>query len=309
MVHEQANEQVKGGRKESLCAPWTELLPWSLLNALPQSVIACDLQGGIQFLNPAAVQLVSKGGRETSHEAQRLLDAVVQQCIERFGAGGVDGQQMLFRPSPGGRPLALMANLVRNADHEPIGFVFTFFEDRRSQRLIRELAFLASHDELTHLVNLREFRTRLQRVVADRRIGREDALLYMDLDHFKTVNDLCGHAAGDEALRQIAALLKAGCRQRDTLARVGGDELCLLMEFCPFTRALEAAREIVTAVERYVFVWKNRSFKLGISVGLVALSGRHREVDVAMSAADAACYQAKRTGGHQVVVCGAFTEP
>lgn len=159
------------------------------------------------------------------------------------------------------------------------------------------LSFQASHDALTGLINRREFELRLERALESARMqGRTHVLCYLDLDQFKIVNDTCGHGAGDELLRQLTVLLQANVRERDTLARLGGDEFGILLENCSLQMACDVAEVLRRAVEEYRFVWRNKTFVVGASFGLVELSHESTTVSAALSSADEACYAAKDRG-------------
>src|SRR5690606_39239720 len=98
------------------------------------------------------------------------------------------------------------------------------------------------------------------------------ALLYIDLDHFKVVNDACGHAAGDELLRQLAALFTQHIRERDTLARLGGDEFGLFMEHCSPSDALRVANKLLEAIKAFSYPCRGQIFRVGLSIGLVPIN-------------------------------------
>ena len=165
------------------------------------------------------------------------------------------------------------------------------------------LVYQASHDALTGLINRREFEQRLERTLLSAlQQGREHALCYMDLDQFKVINDTCGHAAGDELLRQLALLLKGNLRERDTPARLGGDEFALLLENCSIHDALEVADLFRAEVQRFRFKWGDRVFAVGMSVGMVAINLDSGTAASLLSAADAACYVAKDRGRNQIHV-------
>ena len=158
------------------------------------------------------------------------------------------------------------------------GAVLVFRDVTEAQAMAQQLSHQATHDLLTGLVNRREFERRLTRVLANVRADQvEGALCYLDLDQFKVVNDTCGHAAGDELLHQISALLQEKMRHRDTLARLGGDEFGILLEHCPLDQALRIANELREVVQDFRFVWQGRTFSVGASIGVVALT-RHRSL-------------------------------
>ena len=125
---------------------------------------------------------------------------------------------------------------------------------------------------------------------------------YLDLDQFKVVNDTSGHAAGDELLRQVGSLLRPRLREGDVLARLGGDEFGVLLPHCPPAPALRIAEALRKAIVDFRFAWKNRSFTIGVSIGLVNLADGPHTLASALSAADAACYLAKDKGRNRVQV-------
>jgi diguanylate cyclase (GGDEF)-like protein len=125
-------------------------------------------------------------------------------------------------------------------------------------------------------------------------------LFYLDLDQFKIVNDTCGHAAGDELLRQVSELLRSNLRQRDTLARLGGDEFGLLIEHCPLEQAQLTAEKLRLALEEFLFAWEDQSFRISVSIGLVAVNAAAGSLDDVLQAADSACYVAKNAGRNRV---------
>lgn len=133
-------------------------------------------------------------------------------------------------------------------------------------------------------------------------------LLYMDLDRFKAVNDSCGHLAGDNLLREIATLIKEQVRDSDFVGRLGGDEFACLLVGCPIEKAPQIATDICTAVGDYRFVWKDKVFDIGISIGLVEIMHSSGSLQDVMSAADSACYVAKQRGRGQVHIYSARDE-
>jgi diguanylate cyclase (GGDEF)-like protein len=168
--------------------------------------------------------------------------------------------------------------------------------------LRKQLSFQATHDDLTQLINRREFDGRLRRLLAASRDSDDHHVLcYLDLDQFKTINDTCGHIAGDELLRQIAAMLSRQIRSRDTLARLGGDEFAILMEHCPLGQAEILANRIRVMIEDFRFQWKTRRFSVGVSIGVVPIQSTGT-VDDVLSLADSACYEAKQRGRNRVHV-------
>jgi diguanylate cyclase (GGDEF)-like protein len=172
-----------------------------------------------------------------------------------------------------------------------------------------KLSHQASHDSLTGLMNRHEFEQRLGCALESARLhAREHALCFMDLDQFKQVNDNCGHGAGDELLRQLAALLTHEVRDRDAIARVGGDEFALLLENCPMEKAMALADRLREIIRAFRFAWDGQVFAVGASIGMVRLDPGLYTVAEALAAADAACYAAKSLGRNRIHVYHASDE-
>ena len=174
-------------------------------------------------------------------------------------------------------------------------------ERQRSEQV--KITWQATHDALTGLVNRREFERRVELALKSAEIDRkEHALLYLDLDQFKIINDTCGHVAGDELLRQLTRLLQSLLRRHDTLARLGGDEFGVLLENCPVEPALRIAETLRAAVRDLRFAWESRVFKVGVSIGLVSFGDEGLSRGELLKIADAACYIAKDQGRNRVHV-------
>jgi diguanylate cyclase (GGDEF)-like protein len=174
-------------------------------------------------------------------------------------------------------------------------------ELKLGQEYAAKLAFHASHDPLTNLVNRLEFENRLKqalRTIASQ--GRQHVVMYLDLDQFKIVNDTCGHAAGDQLLRQVGALLKQQVREGDSLARLGGDEFGVLLENCPMQEAIRIADDLRHCIADFRFVSEGKSFSIGVSIGVVHVADGMLSLTDVLSAADAACYTAKEKGRNRV---------
>ncbi len=174
-------------------------------------------------------------------------------------------------------------------------------ELKLGQEYAMKLAYHASHDQLTNLVNRAEFENRLKQALQTVTTqGRQHVVMYLDLDQFKIVNDTCGHAAGDQLLRQVGALLKQKVREGDTLARLGGDEFGVLLEACPMQEAIRIAHELRQCVADFRFVSESRSFNIGASIGVIHIADGTLNLTDVLGAADAACYMAKEKGRNRV---------
>lgn len=156
---------------------------------------------------------------------------------------------------------------------------------------------LALHDALTGLDNRASFQRQLEKLLLEvRQDGGQHSLLFLDLDQFKVVNDTCGHLAGDEMLKQVAGILYRGIRANDHIARIGGDEFCVLLENCGLERAQEIAEKLREAVCQFRFFWDNKLFSVGVSIGIVRIDQHSGNIGDVLGAADIACYAAKDRG-------------
>ncbi len=195
----------------------------------------------------------------------------------------------------------LNVSSVRDINNDFLYAIAQVQDITEAHNLSDELSYQASHDALTELVNRREFERRLARVLDHVEEERsEHAILYIDLDQFKIVNDTCGHTAGDELLHQIANIMEDKIRQRDTLARIGGDEFGVLMEHCNIKQAMRVANVIREAVEEFRFAWGDQAFSIGASIGVSPINMSINNITEILKQADAACYAAKESGRNRV---------
>jgi diguanylate cyclase (GGDEF)-like protein/PAS domain S-box-containing protein len=275
------------------------------LRAIPDGLVIVDMDGRVTFLNPIAAHLTGWS------EAQSLGRAFSE--VVRF-ADAHGNVLDLHEVSTSGENITALVRrdghviLVDGAmapieeDRRQVGWVVTFRNVTAAKRLTSELMYHANHDALTGLANRRSFESRLERAIATAaEQGCSHALLYFDLDRFKTVNDRGGHVAGDELLRQLAALLRKQLRERDTLARLGGDEFAVLLEDCRAGDASFVAEKIRDAVSRFEFVWEGERFQIGASIGQLDFQSGGHSPDELIARADELCYRAKARGRNQVV--------
>jgi len=166
-----------------------------------------------------------------------------------------------------------------------------------------QLSWEASHDALTELINRQEFKKRLQQALVTTKTQKQQHVMcYLDLDKFKIVNDSCGHAAGDELLRQVSNLLPNKVRQTDVIARLGGDEFGLLLYNCSMQQGQTVAQSLLNSIREFSFVWDGKPFTIGISIGLVTINSESKSVESVINAADSACYHAKNNGRNCIFI-------
>jgi diguanylate cyclase (GGDEF)-like protein/PAS domain S-box-containing protein len=213
----------------------------------------------------------------------------------------VAGRGRLVRGADG-RPTHVSGTL-KNVDAERAARENLAQANARLETLARQLRHQALHDPLTGLLNRRGFEERLAELLRSARAdGRAHALCFLDLDHFKVVNDTCGHAAGDALLRDLPDVLRRALRPGDALARLGGDEFALLLADCTLDAAGRVAEGARDAVREFRFGWQHRAFRLGASIGVVGITAASPSAAAVLGAADAACYVAKDLGPDHVHV-------
>ena len=178
-------------------------------------------------------------------------------------------------------------------------------DHRRTAEALEEekerVSYQATHDSLTGLINRREFEHLLAEALQEANLsGSHHVLLYLDLDQFKVVNDTCGHMAGDSLLQQLNITLQDHVRKNDSLARLGGDEFGVLLKYCTLDDALNVAGTLHQAIQDFHFSWDNKTFNIGVSIGVVSIDKYSGSISNVLSAADSACYMAKEKGRNRV---------
>ncbi|MEM9057872.1 MAG: EAL domain-containing protein, partial [Pseudomonadota bacterium] len=293
------------------------------LESIGEGVITTDTDGAIDYMNAAAMQLVGCSFAQASGKQLtsivRLVDESdrkplrdpVEVCL-REGRRVSLGKRALMITVAGENELSveLAVSPIRALRASAmLGTVIVLHDVTELRGLARQMSYQASHDALTGLYNRPEFERRLEEALGTARdAGAGHVLCYLDLDRFKAVNDTCGHIAGDNILREVANLIKDKVRDSDSVARLGGDEFGMLLVGCPLQKARQIADDVCAAVADYHFVWRDRVFDLGVSIGLVEIARESGTVVEVLSAADTACYVAKQHGRGQVQLYSARDE-
>ncbi|MFL6291990.1 MAG: EAL domain-containing protein [Thermoanaerobaculia bacterium] len=292
------------------------------LASIGDGVIRTDAAGIVDYLNPVAERLTGWSSAEACGQpvgqvfnvmdetTGKALPNPVERCLHEGDVVELPGYSLLTRrdgrdtrDGRDARDVAIRdsAAPIRDALGRIAGCVLVFKDVTQLRGMEREMIYLARHDPLTGLINRREFEKRLQHCLASAHDeARLHALFYLDLDEFKVVNDTCGHLAGDEMLKQVTGLLRSRLRKSDTLARLGGDEFGVLLEDTPLEDARTVGDSLRTEVKRFRFAWQERIFEIGVSIGLVPITGESLDIAQVLSAADAACYVAKESGRNRM---------
>ena len=283
------------------------------LHSIGEGVICTSLQGVVEELNGAAASLVglrnlqaigkpitevlrlSPEGQPTSR-----LDPVAQ-VLRGGGLVTSDEDAILHRPDGMELAVEYTASPIHDRDNRLLGSILVFRDVTKMRVLSSQLSYHARHDGLTGLINRREFETCVTRAIEKaHQYDHESWLCFIDMDQFKIINDTCGHLAGDELLKQVAATLCSRVRDGDLVARLGGDEFAILIHHCDEADALHMVERIREEIQAMPFVWEGKKFGTSTSIGLVPINRNAGSLYEVLSTADSACYLAKEGGRNRV---------
>ncbi|MEO6824634.1 MAG: diguanylate cyclase [Nitrosospira sp.] len=285
------------------------------LNSIDDAVITTDIAGKVTYLNPAGENMTGWSMMEAralplaevfqivNSQTNEAIPSPVALILQGKEDAGLALHTVLIQRSGAVSPIEHSAAPIRNRHGDLIGTVLIFHDVTHALEIAKQMTHEAAHDALTGLVNRREFERRLDYALQTARQDKKEyTLLFIDLDHFKSVNDMCGHQGGDELLRQLTSMLQARLRRNDTLARLGGDEFGVLLESCPAEPALRVAEQLRKAVHEFAFLWNDRVFQVSLSIGLATFSAGNEVLADIIRMADTACYLAKNNGRNRVEV-------
>ena len=280
-----------------------------LLDWMPDAVVVSDAHGTIVFANESATQL-------TGYRRDELLDSSIEMLVpERLRSAHRRHRSHYHRAQTGPRPMGAVDHdfMVRHKDGREIAadialrsvdskdglLVVSVIRDMTARsELESALEQRALHDPLTGLPNRILFFDRLkQAVLSARRKRKQVALVMLDLDRFKEVNDAYGHAVGDAFLKELGVRMTAGSRATDTIARIGGDEFAWVLPEVAGPSAVESkVRKRMRSLERPVPIDPRIQIAVAVSAGIALYPTDGRDLDTLMHHADAAMYSAKREG-------------
>ena len=292
------------------------------LRCVKDAVIITDLNGMVDYLNPAAEMFTGWSAAEAHGlalaEVFTMLDEAtrwplpdpVEQCLREGRIVERTHYSLLIQRDGRERSIEYTTAPLHERDEDTaevtpriIGAILVCRDVSTIVGMTRQIAYQASHDALTGLINRRAFETCLTQTLSNAKRERtHHVLCYLDLDQFKVVNDTCGHVAGDQLLQQLTALLYTKVRHTDILSRLGGDEFGVILQDCPMDRACQIAEELRGAIKDFRFTWQEKSFDIGVSIGLVPVTTDNRSLSELFSAADFACYMAKEQGRNRIHV-------
>jgi diguanylate cyclase (GGDEF)-like protein/PAS domain S-box-containing protein len=283
------------------------------MDSIGDAVITTDKNGIVTYQNPVAEKLTGLSVEESKglplhkvfkivNEKSRLpVENPVEICINENRTVGLAHQTLLISHNGGEYGIEDSAAPIRDFNGKTIGAVLVFHDVTAQRQMANEMTYRATHDSLTGLLNRIELEDILAQLIIDaREPSAKHALMYIDLDQFKIINDTCGHGAGDKLLREISRLMETCIRSTDKIARMGGDEFAVILEKCEAAAALKIAELLCKSVDEYRFQHFDKRFHIGASVGLVLIDKPWPSVTSLIQAADNACYDAKNEGRNRV---------
>lgn len=282
--------------------------------SIGDAVITIDQSGHIEYFNQKAESIISVFAEDVM--GQPIADVfraydVEQQCnvsefISHYLHGNISQQlssNIDLRSFDGNTYNISTALSPIMGDGDKVnGMVITFHDVTRSRELLRKIEHQATHDALTGLLNRREFERKVKQALSLYERDTNHGFCIVDLDRFKMVNDACGHQAGDELLKRLAESMKSVMRKSDLVARIGGDEFAIFLSNLDTQQAEAVAKNLLDTIHQFRFLWDERTFRVGASIGLVDASPEVSDYDFLYHAADSACYIAKNEGRGQVHV-------
>jgi len=287
------------------------------LRSIGDGVITTNKSGDVVWLNPVAEQLVGWPAHEARGRPLREVFNILHAHQDLNVADGdtPNSTDLRTQPEHSSEYTTLISREgkarwiedsvapIRNDRGDTHGAVLVFRDVTRQREIARQMTWRATHDDLTGLFNRVEFETKLQ-ALHDSCLesGGEHAVLFIDLDQFKVVNDSCGHAAGDHLLQRVARMLEQTVRSDDVLVRLGGDEFAVMMFNCSSERAERMAQLICDRLDEFRFVFQSQRFRISASIGLVPVTRNWCDVTEIIKAADTACYDAKEAGRNRVCI-------
>ena len=315
------SEKIEGLKKSEHALMQEKERAYVTLESIGDGVITTDTNGSIELINSVAERLTGWSTEEAKGQPLSSVFSIfneasrqpcpnpVAACLDNNQAFSSVEKNLLINRNGDEFPIEDTVAPIRCRNNDILGVVVVFRDVSGARHMARQMAYQAKHDALTGLVNRTEFESRVNRAISTAKNElREHAMLYMDLDHFKIVNDTSGHFAGDELLKQLTGLLVTKMRDSDTLARLGGDEFGVLLENCNSEHAIEVAEKIHSTVNEFRFEWEDRVFEVGISVGLVPITLQTDNITSLLSEADVACYIAKEQGRNRIHIHSAEDE-
>jgi diguanylate cyclase (GGDEF)-like protein/PAS domain S-box-containing protein len=283
------------------------------LTSIGEGVIATDASGAVHFMNPVAEQLT---GWEAAKGAGAAIESVlalrseggaseehpVRLCLRERAAHPRSSATLLRGGAATAIPIEHSIAPINGGNGANLGAVVSFRDVSEERKLRSQLAYQARHDALTSLFNRGVFEVKLKELVDATMSQGQCALLYLDLDQFKLINDTCGHEAGDLLLRDLGQRLAGMVLEPHVFARLGGDEFGVLLDQVDEAYAMNLAERLRRLIMDFRFEFQELTFRVGVSIGVTFFSPGQDTPAAILSRADVACYMAKEEGRNRIHV-------
>ncbi len=256
-----------------------------------------------KLLRYSRSQLLTMRYQQVIYEDDQAIELQGRQAVGRGEREHISLTQRLVCGDGSVTHTKITVTQLGRMEGEGLRFIGLVEDISESHRLAEELNYQARHDDLTGLINRRAFEGYLdEALLRARSEGFVHALCFIDLDQFKIINDTLGHYVGDQLLQQVAQTLSRSLRKSDLLARLGGDEFAVIYDCCEPDAAVKLAEELRDRLENTPFVWEDRSFNIGCSIGIVPITATSGDRIDLLRAADSACHFAKEQGRNRVLL-------
>lgn len=274
----------------------------------PNLIFITDTDANIEYVNPKIHQITGYSVKEVLGKNMRIFASGETanndyKILWNIIKSGKEWRGMFHNKKKDGELYWARESIapIKDDNNKITHFIAIQEDITEAKKVSEQLNYQATHDSLTGLINRREFENRVNRTIdTSKHNNSNHVLCYLDLDQFKIINDTCTHVAGDELLKQFANILEGTFRFRDTIGRLGGDEFAVLLEHCSVHQAEKHAQQLLDKVNSFQFHWDNKSFRIGVSIGIVAINHSTQNISALLSHADIACYAAKNAGRHRI---------
>lgn len=283
------------------------------MHSIGDAVITTNTNCEVEYLNPVAESLTGWKLAEALGKPVTEVFNIIEEtnrecaidpiyvCLTENRTVGLATHTILISKDGTEYGIEDSAAPIRDEQQNILGAVLVFHDVTEQRKMASEMVYRATHDALTGLFNRKEFEHKLNHsLVTSHKNHCEHALLFIDLDQFKIINDTCGHTVGDKLLKSISHIMLKRLRNSDSLGRLGGDEFGILLEKCSLEPALRIAEDICKDIDSYRFTHHNKRFSISASIGLVIFNEKWTSIEHLMQSADSACYTAKESGRNRV---------
>ena len=281
-----------------------------ILETMGEGVIGIDSQGCCNYTNKSAARIL--GFAENELKGLNIQTLLISHSNEAAMPYLLSRQEFNCKAFIDEQP----QHCAGEFQHKQLGVVSVEFSvyplqldgnNTGAVLIFREisvsLCYQATHDSLTGALSRREFERLASRALSTAiNDHSEHALCYLDIDHFKTINDTYGHAAGDELLRALMAQIKSKLRSRDAVGRMGGDEFAILFEHTTIAQVFVITKDLCASIGEFRFPWHGIMISVSVSIGIAPLNPEYSMIADVINAADHACLRSKQNGRNQVIL-------